>query len=268
MCAAVLFLAACSMVETSNNNEKTDDSSIEKPSNGETDDKQQESSNNSENDKENDKVQATPEPGDVYYFNTYEELKMWFTKDSNSIIPAREVGPRYRDGKWIELSENFDRMVTKISDNEWRVIIPYRNGEAMDDLEGVTVMVDEAYSNPWIWATHKYGKRPEGYKGNKDYITFRYMYLSDELMAEAKDKDIDEFVLFLANGNTKYFLSTGTVKTIELKDKTVSALYSKWEDDTRTYLTFIYDNILIRLVLPDETFMGDFLKEISFSYYK
>lgn len=212
-----------------------------------------------ETDSASDPLPPTPTtPPVCFEMNSYTELYSWFMTDSEDILAAHDP-EEFRETTFLEF-------VTEIRNGDKQLAIPYYKGTPMSlrrdtGFPGITVMSWDLYVRPAIW----YFGEPNGQN-----VRIEVIWLTDTEIQTGKSASASELIRTISPNapNTDNYSSFSSYKRIyetelSLKDRTVSALVSVVKDDTRVFVAFAYNDVLVFVQAPEETLTTAFWADFS-----
>lgn len=197
-----------------------------------------------------------------YAFENYEQLKAFFVSTKDSPAPVFEEKDKYGDA--------YRDFVDNVISGKYKIARPYLSDKPMpiQDKDGyakVDILPIDLYGRPWIW-----------YQALIEDQLCRVciMYMGDTEVANSQGKSASDVIKIVYSDpapnvdNIQDFPNYEDiyVKDTVLKDRTVSALYKNVKDSERLYVTFVYDNMLVNMFAPEDTFTDEFFRNFSMGY--
>jgi hypothetical protein len=209
-------------------------------------------------------VIKTPAEHQSYDFNSYQEVIQALTqKDSSGYLTLRE--------EQADCGAIYQNILSKFANGDIKVAIPKLGDNAMplQNKKGystVTLMTSELYNLPWLWY-HCVIENQE--------MTVRVSYLDAIYNVENSQKTTYAQILkSLApdapspENYQKYeHYKVIYEKNIVLKDGiSVTAIISEIKDNSKEFVRFYYDGLLVVLYGEHELFTDDFFSSFSIAY--
>jgi len=153
------------------------------------------------------------------------------------------------------------------------LMVPFYKGENMplklwdNGSTSITLHYCESFSRPWIFYS--------GLMGD-DVVSICTMYIDDELVDEANEKGANWLINKIAPGTNTYLAPTfenqkqhNFIKAIyedyiTFDGFSAKALIREDNDDSRLWIDFVYENLLVEIRIKPDAFERGILKDLSF----
>ena len=209
-------------------------------------------------------VIETPPDRQSYSFESYQDvIKALTKKDSNKFSELRKEQTNY--------GTVYKETLSKFESEEMKIAIPQFNGIPVplrdkDGYDNISLLTCELYNLPWLWYHCVVENR------NLD-IKISYLNAIENTELQSAKSYYEVLYLIAPNApspdNYDQYTSYKSIyqKEVILKNGVVvTVMMSELKNDSKMYVMFCYDNMLISLYADSGVFTETFFKSFSFIF--
>ena len=209
-------------------------------------------------------VIETPPDRQSYSFESYQDvIKALTKKDSNKFSELRKEQTNY--------GTVYKETLSKFESEEMKIAIPQFNGIPVplrdkDGYDNISLLTCELYNLPWLWYHCVVENR-------KLDIKISYLNAIENTELQSAKSYYEVLYLIAPNApspdNYDQYTSYKSIyqKEVILKNGVVvTAMMSELKNDSKMYVMFYYDNMLISLYADSGVFTETFFKSFSFIF--